>query len=117
MPNCEFCKLPCRIRRNEHPTLFEHRRFCSNNCTIKARRAGLIPGNPTVYSEMALRAKARNLARGCVSGTVLNPDKVRAIRELHSVLGFSAKEIAKLKGYKVVTVEAVLSGKSWSSVE
>lgn len=65
----------------------------------------------------AIDAKARNLGGNIkITNAVLNAEKVRAIRELHEPLGFSAREISEHFSVKVAIIQKVLRRETWAHV-
>lgn len=115
MKECQFCKAPVVQRRNEANTVYEKRKYCQQACSIKGRR--LDPNSGFKFTdEKAVIKRAERLASGKPVNSVLDPDTVRSIRELSRELGFTAREIALMKGLRKATVDSVLSGKTWSHI-
>lgn len=116
MPDCMLCAKTILKRPNETAGSYGKRKFCGLPCSIKGRKLGII-GSPVGEGKLSeIDQRVNSMKTGGISHAILNPAMVREIREMRRPLGFNSREIAEYKGLKQSTVDAVLSGKTWSHV-
>lgn len=118
MRHCQLCQKEIRKTASESRNQYAMRKFCGQPCSKKARQ--LNPHSQSPYRvESVIARKAATLAaenEGWKQNNQLNPDRVRKIRELGGVLGFSPKEVSLHMNVSIQSVNNVLNYRSWRHV-
>ena len=116
MRTCVRCPNPLHKSGNESDKQFSLRKYCNRSCAEAARRERMAIFKDTQDHQLKRKAEIMG-GNVCISNAVLNAEKVRLMRELNKLYGFTAREISELYGYKLSCIQRALSRITWSHVK